>query len=458
MLLSAIFMFSSCFLGNSDDNVVTYDDSAISSFSLGTLNRHLTTKSSTGADSIYKTTISCSSYAFTIDQENKQIFNLDSLPYGTDPTKVVFTASTKNSGVVFVKSLTSDSVSYYSSDSIDFTKPRTIVVYSSSGKAYRDYVVTVNIHQELDSVFTWNGTTIQNASLALLKAMKGVACNGKVFVFGNDGSSAKIFAASESNAASWSDVTPNVTLDVNAYKGVVSKDNLLYVYNNGSVLSSPDAVTWTTVSTPTLKQLVGVSDTHLYAVTADNKIMSSADNGKTWAADELDTDGSMLPTANLNFVSLPLETNVKSNRLILLGTTSTDTHVWGKIEENASSSESQPWSYYPIASENKYLLPNMENIQAIAYNGCVLAIGGKGFGNSTNQAFAQFYTSSDKGLTWQNDTTYTFPKGFTSSNTVFTMVKDSKNFIWLICGQSGQVWHGRLNMLGWADDKRYFKE
>jgi hypothetical protein len=109
----------------------------------------------------------------------------------------------------------------------------------------------------LDSVFTWNGTTIQNASLALLKAMKGVACNGKVFVFGNDGSSAKIFAASESNAASWSDVTPNVTLDVNAYKGVVSKDNLLYVYNNGSVLSSPDAVTWTTVSTPTLKQLVG---------------------------------------------------------------------------------------------------------------------------------------------------------------------------------------------------------
>jgi hypothetical protein len=104
--------------------------------------------------------------------------------------------------------------------------------------------------------------------------------------------------------------------------------------------------------------------------------MSSADNGKTWAADELDTDGSMLPTANLNFVSLPLETNVKSNRLILLGTTSTDTHVWGKIEENASSSESQPWSYYPIASENKYLLPNMENIQAIAYNGCVLAIGG----------------------------------------------------------------------------------
>jgi hypothetical protein len=57
-----------------------------------------------------------------LTRENKQIFNLDSLPYGTDPTKVVFTASTKNSGVVFVKSLTSDSVSYYSSDSIDFTK------------------------------------------------------------------------------------------------------------------------------------------------------------------------------------------------------------------------------------------------------------------------------------------------------------------------------------------------
>jgi len=457
MLFSAIFMFSSCFL-KTEDEVTYYNDSAITAFAVGTLNRHLTTKSSVGTDSTYKTTVDCSAYGFTIDQANKTIYNLDSLPCGVDPAKVVITVSSKNSGVLFVKSVKSDTISYYNGDSLDFTKPRTLVVYSGSGKSYRDYTVTVNIHQQMDSVFTWNGTTIRNASLALLKAMKGVYCNGKIYVFGNNGSSAKIFVAQEGDPATWSEITPNVTLDLNAYKGVMVKDNKFYVYSNGAVLSSSDGISWTIVSTQAMKQLVGASDTHFYAVTADDQILSSSDNGKTWKADELDSNGNLLPTDNLNFFCLPLETNEKANRLVLLGTSSTDTRIWGKIEENADNSETQPWSYYPVSSENKYLLPNMENIQAISYNDGILAIGGKGFGNSTVQPFSQFYMSKDKGLTWQSDDIYTFPNGFSSSNTVFTILKDSKNFIWLICGQSGQIWHGRLNELGWAADQRYFKE
>lgn len=457
MLFSAIFIFSSCFLKTEDD-VTYYDDSAITAFSVGTLNRIMTTTSSTGADSTYKTTLDCSKYAFTIDQANKLIYNVDSLPSGVQPNKVVITASSKNSGLIFVKSMKSDSISYYNGDSVDFTKPRTLVVYSVSGKSFRDYTVTVNVHQQMDSVFTWNGTTIRNANLALMKAMKGVYCNGKIYVFGNNGSSAKIFVAQESDPTSWSEITPNVTLDLNAYKGIIVKDNQLYVYNDGSVLSSSDGATWNAISNQVMKQLLGVSSTHFYAITDNNQIISSSDNGQTWNADELDSNGSLLPTDNLNFMSLPLVTNENTNRLILFGTSSTDTQVWGKIEENGDKSETQAWSYYSVSSENKYLLPNMENLQAVAYNDGILAIGGKGFGNSTTQPFSQFYMSKDKGLTWQIDSTYTFPKGFTSSSTVFTMLKDSKNFIWLICGQSGQIWHGRLNLLGWADNKRYFNE
>ena len=53
ILISTIVTFSSCL--SSDDNEVTYyDDSAISPFTLGTLNRTMHTLSSKGVDSVYQ--------------------------------------------------------------------------------------------------------------------------------------------------------------------------------------------------------------------------------------------------------------------------------------------------------------------------------------------------------------------------------------------------------------------
>ena len=102
LLLAALFVFASCL--NSDDNdVVYYDDTAITSFSLGTMNRYVHTKSSTGADSVYKTTYSGSNYAFYIDQLTCEIYNVDSLPKGTDAAHVITTISTKNGGTAVWK-------------------------------------------------------------------------------------------------------------------------------------------------------------------------------------------------------------------------------------------------------------------------------------------------------------------------------------------------------------------
>ena len=85
-LLSAIFVFTSCL--NSDNEVTTYyGDTAITSFSVGTLKYYKHTTSSTGKDSVYQTTLSCSGYKFYIDQAKREIYNPDSLPYGIDGTK-----------------------------------------------------------------------------------------------------------------------------------------------------------------------------------------------------------------------------------------------------------------------------------------------------------------------------------------------------------------------------------
>ena len=85
ILLSTVVVFSSCL--SSDDNEVTYyDDSGITSFTLGTLNRTMHTLSSKGVDSVYQTTITGSDYQFYIDQDKREIYNPDSLPYGHNQT------------------------------------------------------------------------------------------------------------------------------------------------------------------------------------------------------------------------------------------------------------------------------------------------------------------------------------------------------------------------------------
>ena len=133
LLMALTLIFASC-LKSEDEETVSYNDTAISSFSLGTLNRYVKTKAKDGVtDSTYKATVSGSKYSFKIDHLNRKIYNPDSLPYGTDVKKVVVTVSAKNSGTMFFKSMTSDSLTIYnSSDSLDFSKPRELRVYPFS--------------------------------------------------------------------------------------------------------------------------------------------------------------------------------------------------------------------------------------------------------------------------------------------------------------------------------------
>ena len=58
------------------------------------------------------------------------------------------------------------------------------------------------------------------------------------------------------------------------------------------------------------------------------------------------------------------------------------------------------------------------------------------------------------GITWVNNTLL-FPSGFDCSNTSFTAVKDESNYIWIFCGDSGQIWKGRLEQQIRMDENRH---
>lgn len=460
MLISALLMLSSCLKSN-DEDVTYYDDTAITAFTLGTLKQQVTTTSSDQTTTTSTTTIDCSGYAFYIDQARREIYNPDSLPYGVDASKVICTISSKNSGTVTIKSMTSDSLSYYSStDSIDFSQPRQFTVYSNSGNYSRTYTIRVNVHQQRSGVFAWTGLNA-DAALGALEAMKAVTTADRIFVFGKRNGQTRIYSRSTTADGAFAEVTPNVSLAADAFRNVVVKGNTLYLLNGGQMLRSDDAATWIPMGTVSLKQLVGATDARLYATGLSAGLMSSAD-GLTWTAEQLSGDVTMLPTEDLNLCYLPSVTNPNTNQVVLVGnrTVADDATamVWGKVEENSKGSENQPWGCFEVAADNKYPAPHLRNLQVVAYNGGLMAIGGAGLGKSQAKAFAQFYRSIDGGITWQNDTNCTLPGSFSSSETSFAMTVDHQQFIWIICGGSGQIWRARLSDLGWKKEQTAFTE
>ena len=157
-LLATLFLLPSCL--SSNDSAITYDDVALTAFTLGTLNRICHTMSSAGEDSAYITTFAGGNYVMSIDQVNGQIYNRDSLPYGTDVAHVVCTLTTTNQAVSYFVSLAKDSLRYYSStDSIDFRSPRQVRVFSNDGLYFRDYTVTLNVKQNQKTGLAWMRTT-----------------------------------------------------------------------------------------------------------------------------------------------------------------------------------------------------------------------------------------------------------------------------------------------------------
>ena len=83
----------------------------------------------------------------------------------------------------------------------------------------------------------------------------------------------------------------------------------------------------------------------------------------------------------------------------------------------------------------------------------ILAIGGAGIGDATQEPWSQFYQSRDNGITWKYNSTYKLPEGFDEEATKVRLETDGQ-FLWLYCSGTGQVWRGLLNKLGWE----YYKK
>ena len=194
VLLALAIVVTSCLGDANDAEITVYDDTAMSSFSFSAVNRYVHTTSTSGNDSVYLLKLTVANYPFTIDQYQRKIYNIDSLPADCDLKHILVTATaTSYSGAIAVKSPTSDSLAYYSSsDSLDFSNIREFRVYNNTGEKYRAYQVQVNVKKLPES------STVVWKQMSAGTVMPPTPMAGWDFVFNSAGNG---FMASQDNWA-----------------------------------------------------------------------------------------------------------------------------------------------------------------------------------------------------------------------------------------------------------------
>ena len=421
---ATVCMMSSCLGDNDDTEIVYYDDTAITGLTLGTL---------TYVDSA--DTINASGYKLQIDQYSGTITNApDSLPVGTNLKEIKFAsvyALNGNVNNVYWKSAVSDSITPFSmKDTLDFSQPRELYVFSSSGNFVKKYTVTIVAHKEIADTLIWNKFDIDN-DIKNYSSVKTGICNNSLVVLGKtaSGSELKTFVDGSLKKARSFSANATMTTDVNT----------IYVTDGGVIYSSSDAKSWNTVSAD-VKSVLGVCGKEMFAMSSANKLMMSLDNGASWKNEDIDDDAKYVPSSDINFVSTATTSNTDVKRAFVIGNSSANSNkaeVWSKIVEE-NTDKDQSWMYQKFNSSNNYYLPKLSNLSVTAYDNNMLAIGGE---------CDKLYYSIDCGICWKENDKLILPKEFSASTA--SIAVDNDYFIWIVCTGSGQVGKGRIHKMGW---------
>lgn len=441
-LITATLSLSSCL--SSDETTVEYThDTAITAFSLGSLDRY--TKTKAGKDTLLKANVKGSDYKFYIDQAQRLIYNVDSLPCGVRDTAILATISSKNNSPILLMDINkTDSVAAYysSSDSINFSKPRFIRVYSSDYSAYAQYQVTVNVHKELPYEFKWHELAQNNSKLAAFSDLKAVACGDDIYVFGKTAEGTKVLKSAINDGSAWSSIMMNVSLSSDAYQSAVALEGKLYISDGGKVYASADAATWALVSSENadVKQLIGASSKNLYAYNTAAGISVSKDKGVSWEQEKLDTDKAYLPTQNISMNVAGVLSAKDVENVMLLGTrdkalNDTVATTWLRTVDYDANEDGQ-WNYLEIENNKSGKMPWLDQVITCAADTGFVALGSNG----------KWYKSQDAGLTWKQDAMVVLPAKFATEGR-FAFCRDKQHYYWII--RNGYVWRGRFNIDGW---------
>ena len=241
-LLASTAVFTSCNDDTPDDTELIYGSTQVKSFSL-----KANTNVLSALDSVF----------FSIDLVNAQIFNADSLPYGTKVSNLVLNITTDACSKVELsvpRKNASDTVINYltnSTDSVDFSNgPVRLHLVSYDGKAERDYTIKVNVHTVVPDSLYWNQLAMRRlpSGMVGVKAQKSVKYGDKVVCLTTNGVRYNVATTDNPYNDDWqvSAATFDFVPDVNSLSAT---DDALYILSgDGTLYTSGDGLSWTSTS------------------------------------------------------------------------------------------------------------------------------------------------------------------------------------------------------------------
>ena len=444
--LSIILLtLTSCLKSDGALEVKEYPYAVLRSVSIDDIHTKYTIKGSDGNDSTITKKVIGSNYPFTIDQENNIAYNVDSLPVGTDVTRVSTYISCDGIAYLYVDSLDSFK-SQVSTDSLDFTNPLRLRIVSTDKSYSREYQIRLNVHTIDPDQLYWNKlSTTPDATSSELRL---IAAKEALYLFGTDTEGKLSLAtAAQADASAWTVQSTTAPTALNLNSITLFNDNF-YAVAEGKLYTSADGATWENLPCEkSLTTLFAASDKDniMWAATTDS-LATTADPAAGFTA--VQPLSKRFPLNNLSWTIAPLRTNMNINRYILIGGTPQEPQqpkLWGKL-----SNEKKWVEYHPSSYQNK-LCPELKSLTIIPYDSKLYAIGGSGTVEGKRvEALSTIFISRDNGLTWEaaKEGGPTLPAELSGTEIPFSATVDQNGNIWLATGGSnGTVWRGRMNKL-----------
>ncbi len=256
-LLGGMLMLQAC---NGDSNNITFDDldlstgDSYSSTAITSFNIKPNSKVLTHLDSVF----------FTIDLLEARIFNADSLPYGTDVSKLVMNLGSETVSKVTVKytdakTLEEKEITYGSSDSINFNEPVTLTVLSANELYERTYDVKVNVHRMKPDSLCW-GSLAYSALPATSAPLsqKTVKLGDKVYCLTQSASEYSVASTTApADNSSWqiSKLSMPFVPVVESFNA--TDDALFILSDSGDLYTSADGKMWTSTGVSGWYSVIG---------------------------------------------------------------------------------------------------------------------------------------------------------------------------------------------------------
>ena len=438
LLLAALLSCVSCL---KEDNSYKTPQAVITSFNLGYYNVRFQERNIQGHDTLVYLREGGAMFPMTVDQVNNRIFNVDSLSYGSDVSKV--TTTVYGSGTIGYRYMDDPMNKYYWStvDSIDFTREVQFMVMSSDESFTRVYDVKLNVRKVFPDSLLWSAP--DTTGFPVLSGISSAVRNDSLFCFGTDTLGNPSVSYRSVSAGTWNGANAMTGITDAGWSHRVTVFNGQFcTVSGGSVLVSADAVNWTSVKSGVKSLITAIQDYGtLWAVSQDGNLLKTTDMAD-WTT--VQTVPAGFPDSAAVMYSYPLATNASLTRNVVAGM-SADTlnaSVWTILSGDTV------WTQMDIPADERLRLPASAYLTLLRYDDALFSLG---------QGLDGFRQSNDNGITWYMCNEYVedysswnrymqLPKSLKGYSSGFSAATDSKGYIWIMT-DDGRVWRGAITRL-----------